>query len=113
MKNQKGMTLVDITIIIAIIILCIILIPNLNLSSKTERIAKETQQMLIDDWRQKGMNVTVIEDMIITKKQKNEYSGLIKIRYQGRTIQLTGTVICDGRSIQWQPDTQNLLYQFL
>ena len=79
----------------------------------TEEIAKEAQKLIENDWKNKGINATVLEDMLLTKKGGNEYSGMMKIMYEGKTIQYTGTVICDGKSIQWLPDTQNLFYQLL
>ena len=79
----------------------------------TEEIAKETQKMIENDWKNKGINVTILEDMMLTKKSGNEYSGMMKIMFEGKAIQYTGTVICDGKSIQWLPDTQNLFYQLL
>lgn len=103
------MTLINFIIIIVIIILVVMLL----FGNKTERIAKETQKLITDDWRQKGISVTVVEDMTVTKKSGNEYSGMMKIIYEGKTIQLTGTVIYDGKTIQWQPDSQNLIYQLL
>ena len=109
MKNQKGISLINLMIIVVIIIFGIFLLSGNN----PDELAKETQKIITNDWKQKGLSVTVLEDMILTKKQGNEYSGMMKIRYEGKTIQLTGTVIYDGHYIQWQPDKQDLFYQLL
>lgn len=126
--NGSGGGLVIVILIIIIVVLGIILIPNIIDASKssngsnsggsiftstTERLAKETQKMITDQWRKDGLYVTVVKDMVLTKKYGNEYSGMMTIRYQGKTIQLTGTVVYDGYYIQWQPDRENLLYQML
>ncbi len=110
MRNQKGLSLISLLIIIIVIIGVMIIFNNGN---KTEQLAKETQKLITDNWRKSGLSVTVLEDMVLTKKYGNEYSGIMKIRYAGHIIQLTGTVIYDGHYIQWQPDTQNLFYQML
>lgn len=110
MKNQKGISLLSLIIIVVIIILGFNFFP---LFYTTEQIAKETQKIIEDNWRQEGLSVTVLEDLVLTKKYGNEYSGIMKIMYYGKTIQLTGTVVYDGNYIQWQPDNQNLFYQLL
>ena len=56
--------------------------------NNTEQLAKEIQKIITNNWKQKGMSVTVLEDMVLTKKQGNEYSGMMKIRYEGKTIQI-------------------------
>lgn len=129
-NNSDGTSVAFVAILlIAIVILVIILVPNIINSkdsssssssgdsslfaSKTQKIAKETQKLLEAEWRKQGMAVTVVDDMLVTKRGGNEYSGMITVRYAGKTIQLTGTILYDGYSIQWQPDRQNLLYQML
>ena len=112
LRNNKGITLTQLIIIVCIIIFITIFLPRI-LGHSIEEIAKETQRLIEDDWKEKGISVTILEDMSLTKKSGNEYSGMMKIMYEGKTIQLTGTVIYDGETIQWQPDQQNLLYQLL
>ena len=51
--------------------------------------------------------------MILVKKNDNEYSGSIKIMYEGKEILISGTVLYDGNYINWQPNTQDLFLQFL
>lgn len=114
MKKQKGVALLNLIIIIVIIVVGVILLSNLfNDKTKisTELLASEVQERITTEWRQKGVTFTVLEDMILVKKNDNEYSGSIKIMYEGKEILISGTVIYDGQAIQWQPNTQDLFLQ--
>lgn len=116
MKSQKGVTLLNLIIVIVIIILGIILVSNLfndRTGISTELLASEVQERITTEWRQKGVTFTVLEDMILVKKNDNEYSGSIKIMYEGKEILISGTVLYDGNYINWQPNTQDLFLQFL
>lgn len=115
MRKQKGVALLNLIIIIVIIIVGVVLLSNLfNDKTKisTELLASEVQEKITTEWRQKGAVFTVLEDMILVKKNDNEYSGSMKIMYEGKEIQISGTVIYDGQYIQWQPNTQELFLQF-
>lgn len=112
LKSKNGISMGKLILGIALIAIAIFVFSNFA-GPSTEDIAKEAQRIITDNWKKEGVNVTVVEDMSLVKKSENEYSGIMEIIYEGKTIQLTGTVICDGDTIQWQPDRQNLFYQML
>lgn len=114
MKNEKGIGLITLLIVVAIIISGIVLFFNLftdKTKVSTEELANEVQRKITENWRQDGKYFTVLEDMILIKKSENEYAATMKIMYKGKPLQISGNVIYDGQHINWQPDTDDLFLQ--
>lgn len=114
-NNNEGTGILAVIIIIVAIILCVIIFPNVfGTKNKIEFLQEEVQELIEENWKENGVyGYTIEKDLVVTHKDGNTYSGIIQIKYLGKSIQITGEIIYDGKYVQWIPDRTNIMYQLL
>ena len=64
----------------------------------TEELAKDVQNEYVSMWKEEGEELTVTKDLILVKKNKTEYTGLMTVSYYGETEVISINVVYDGNS---------------
>ncbi|MDR1328048.1 MAG: hypothetical protein LBK23_00395 [Oscillospiraceae bacterium] len=101
MRRQKTRKIT----IALLLLLCIALAVSCRGKMSTERLAKEVQASMLENWNDElGLGITVDKDLQLVSKGGNEYSGLITISLEGESEQITVSVIYDGSTFQWEVD---------
>jgi hypothetical protein len=82
--------------IAAITILMLLLTAACSLSP--EELAEEVQTAYLEDWEEAGLSIKVTKDLVLVKKSKTEYEGLMTLSFEGEIEQVTVDVVYDGET---------------
>jgi hypothetical protein len=81
---------------------------SLSTGLSTEELAKEVQVNLLKTYNERNVAGSYVlaamwvkNDLILTKKNKNEYTGVITIENMMGTYRLSVDVIYDGKTFTW------------
>jgi len=88
-----------------ILVISLVAMATFGLSScgtSTSDLAKQVQDLMIEKFQQEGITLKVKEDLLLTHKSGNEYTGIITVIVDGEESQLSVDVICDGESFQYE-----------
>jgi hypothetical protein len=63
-----------------------------------EDLAKEVQATYVENWEEAGIDLRIEKDLLLVKKSKTEYTGLMTVSLDGEQEQVTVNVVYDGKS---------------
>jgi hypothetical protein len=94
MKKQK--------ILSAVLLIALIIALLISCGTSTADLAAMVQEDCVSQWEEADIPITITKDLVLTKKSKTEYTGLMTISLFGETEQVTMNVIYDGETFTWQ-----------
>jgi hypothetical protein len=92
MKNYKDGIFATVMILLTVSFLV------MGCGLSTEDLAKEVQNTYMENWEEQGLGLTITKDLLLVKKSKTEYTGLMTVSLDGETEQVTVNVVYDGES---------------
>ena len=75
-----------------------ILVLLVSCGTSTEDLAKQVQENYVSQWEEADMPITVTKDLVLVKKSKTEFTGLMTVSFEGETEQVTVNVVYDGKA---------------
>jgi len=89
MKREKIIFLLVSGLLVTVLVSC---------GMSTKDLAKEVQRTYVKQWQDKGLQVKVTEDLILVKKSKTEYTGIMTVSLDGDSERVTVNVVSDGKA---------------
>lgn len=85
---------------VSFFLLSIIMASSCRLS--TNQLAEEVKKSMKETWKQQGITGVAIDNLTLTHKGGNEYSGLLETTENGEKGKYTVEVIYDGENMKWE-----------
>ena len=75
----------------------------LSCGTSTEDLAKQVQAGILKKVKEDtNLDVELVEELVLVKKNKTEYIGLMEIKRGSQAIKLSVEVLFDGKNIQYE-----------
>jgi hypothetical protein len=68
----------------------------------TTHLAKQVQASILEEWRKTGITVSVTEKLMLVKKGKTEYTGIMTVSTEGESETISVDVVYDGKTFIWE-----------
>jgi hypothetical protein len=90
------------TSLIGLMIFVLVFVLLASCGMSTENLAKQVQENYLSQWEEAGLEIDITKDLILVKKSKTEYTGLMTVSAYGESEQVTVNVIYDGKTFSSQ-----------
>jgi hypothetical protein len=70
----------------------------ISCGTSTEDLAKQVQESYVSEWKEHDLPISITKDLVLIKKSKTEYIGLMTVSAYGESERVTVSVIFDGKS---------------
>jgi len=85
-------------ILIGLLITGILLVFVTSCGATTEELARDVQETYLAEWRSSGIPISITKDLILVKKNRTEYTGLMTVSAYGESEVVTVNVVYDGKT---------------